>query len=173
MRMAPSSACSTSMLCGARRCSGRGSAGCRRAVDSRAMVPQRFLVVCVEIGTRHSTAYTRNTIGTQQHSDVAGSRRSQPNQFGWYRTETQIPLSINQVARDRNNALPFRELDMEHHHILSAERHFRRSKIKLPHAHEALIIEALRLLSVSVETLTPGLQRVGIVQAQDFDVGNE
>src|SRR5216683_3867673 len=92
--------------------------------------------------------------------------------IGFKSTQTRL-LDGDVVARDRNNALPFRELDLEHHHILSAERHFRRSKIKLPHAHEALIIEALRLLSVSVETLTPGLQRVGIVQAQDFDVGNE
>ena len=56
---------------------------------------------------------------------------------------------------------------------LLAERHLGRGEIELPHPHEALVVEPLGLLAVGQEALAPGLERLGVVQPQDLDVGDE
>ena len=82
-------------------------------------------------------------------------------------------LARDIVARHRHHALPLGELDLEHHQVLLAERHFRRRQIELPHAHKAPVVNALDLLAVGEEALAPGLQRLGVMQAQDLDVGDQ
>src|SRR4051812_11704493 len=66
-------------------------------------------------------------------------------------------LAHDVVARDRNHTLSFRQLKLEHHHVLFAEAHFRRRQIEFPHAHETRIIEPLNLFAMREETLTPDL----------------
>ena len=50
-------------------------------------------------------------------------------------------LTRDIVARRRHHALPPRELQLEHHHGLFAERHLRCCEIEFPHACEARIVE--------------------------------
>src|SRR5262249_26656522 len=64
--MAPSSACSTSILCGAERNSGVLSAGCLRAVDSTAMTVQ----YCGYVIFRHGTHYSRLHICAHSHGAI-------------------------------------------------------------------------------------------------------
>ena len=45
-------------------------------------------------------------------------------------------------------------------------------EIELPHPAEALVIELGRFVAPRHEALTPGSERVGVVQPQDFDVGH-
>src|ERR1035437_8244426 len=84
-----------------------------------------------------------------------------------------IFLAPNIVARHRDDVLAFRELYLEYHQGLFAERHFRAGEIELPHPHEAPIIDALDLLAMRQESLAPSLQRFGVMQAQDLDIGDE
>ena len=77
------------------------------------------------------------------------------------------------VAGHRHHALPLGQLHLEHHHGLLAEGHLGRGEIELPHPHEALVVEPLDLLAMGEEALAPVLQRLGVVQAQDLDVGDQ
>src|SRR5205814_9836716 len=52
------------------------------------------------------------------------------------------------VAGGRCKALPFRHLNLEHDHIAQPKRHFRAGQIKLPHPHEALIVETYHLVAM-------------------------
>src|SRR3546814_10637373 len=49
----------------------------------------------------------------------------------------------------------------------------RGGEIEFPQAHEACTIEPLHLVAAGEKTLPPGLERIGIVEPQDFDVGYE
>ena len=52
-----------------------------------------------------------------------------------------------------------------------SERGLRGGEIELPHPAEALVIDAGDLGAVREEALAPGLQRLGVVEPQDLDVG--
>src|SRR3974377_350075 len=84
-----------------------------------------------------------------------------------------VLLARDVVAGHRCDALALGDLDLEVHHILLAERHFGGGEIELPHAHEAPVVNALYVLAVGEEALAPSLQRLCIMQAQDFDVGHQ
>src|ERR1043166_9945014 len=60
-------------------------------------------------------------------------------------------LARDVVARDRNHTLPLRQLKLEYHHVLLAERHFGRREIELPHPHETLIVELFQIIAVREE----------------------
>src|SRR5262249_26557125 len=77
------------------------------------------------------------------------------------------------IARHWHDALPLGHLDLEHHGRMVAEVHFRGGKVEFPHAHETRIVNPLHFFLVDKEALTPGLQRLGIVQAQDFNIGHQ
>src|SRR5262245_1711821 len=77
------------------------------------------------------------------------------------------------VARHRDYALALGELELAHHHSLLAERHFRGGEIELPHPYETGIVEALNFFAMSEETRAPVLERLGVVQAQDLDIGDQ
>ena len=64
------------------------------------------------------------------------------------------------------------ELDLEDHQVLPAEGGLGAGEIELPHPAEALVIDRLGLVAVGEEALAPVLQRLGIVQPQDLDVGD-
>ena len=82
-------------------------------------------------------------------------------------------LARDVVARDRNHALPLGQLDLEYHHVLLAERHLRRREIEFPHAQKRCVVDLLHLLAMREEALAPVLQRLGVVQPQDLDVGDQ
>lgn len=83
-----------------------------------------------------------------------------------------IFLAPNIVTRHWDDVLTFRELDLEYHQGLFAERHFRAGEIELPHPHELLVVNALDVGAVREEAFAPVFQGLGIVQAQDFIVGH-
>lgn len=76
------------------------------------------------------------------------------------------------VAGHRQHVVPARQLDLEVDEVLPAERGFRAGEVELPHAAEAFVVDRLDLVAVGHEALAPRLQRLGIVQPQDFDVGD-
>src|SRR5262249_33854477 len=80
-------------------------------------------------------------------------------------------LARNVIAGHWHDPLPPCELDLKYHHVLLAECHFGSREIKFPHAHEALIIQTLRLLAVGEKAFSPGLQRLCIMQAQNLNIG--
>src|SRR5262245_60229858 len=84
------------------------------------------------------------------------------------RSESRL-FARNVIAGHRHDALPLGQLQLEHHHGLLAEGHLRRREVELPHSDEALVIKPLGLFAVGEEALAPGLERLGVVQAQDFD----
>src|SRR5215471_2114139 len=249
MRTAPSSACSTSMLWGATRCNGSASTGCRRAVDSMAMM---LLIVCVESGkftqsdatqhdpgrgvaghrTKRAVTSKRKTIWYSTHANQQSYVRRYSIRGGSYlasagpckksvtwspqitwirnrrrgnldlsglvtdagdvpanytsfsgKTKRQTLPSVNGaqaglldrdvVPCDRNNALPFRQLDLEHHHILLAKRHLGGCEIEFPHAYEARVVKTLGFLAMRQKPFAPSLERLRVVQSEDFDVGDQ
>src|SRR6185437_5228093 len=66
----------------------------------------------------------------------------------------------------------FGELNLEVHVAVEAEGDLRAGQVELPHPAEALIVERADALAVGVEAGAPGTQGLGIVQAQDLDVGH-
>src|SRR5258705_11331987 len=72
------------------------------------------------------------------------------------------------VAGDRHRALALCKLNLEHHHILASECHFRAGEIKFPHSHKPGVVEAYNLLAVGEETVAPRLERLRVVQTQDL-----
>ena len=76
----------------------------------------------------------------------------------------------NVVTRDRHHALAPGELDLRHHHVLLAKRHFRSREIELPHAHKPRLVNAFDIVAVGEKTLAPGFKRFRIMQPKDFDV---
>src|SRR6516164_11459978 len=83
-----------------------------------------------------------------------------------------LGLSSDIVARHRHHALAFRGLQLENHHGLLAKGHLGRGKIKFPHARETRVVEPLGLFAVREEALAPLLERLGIMQAQNLDIGD-
>jgi hypothetical protein len=51
------------------------------------------------------------------------------------------------VASDGNYSLAFDQLDLEHHHALFPEGHFRRREIELPHSAKAVVVEVFCLFA--------------------------
>ena len=82
-------------------------------------------------------------------------------------------LTRDIVTRCRHHALPPRELQLEHHHCLFAECHLRSCQIEFPHACEARIVKALDRIAMSDELFTPRLERLRVMQAQNFDIGDK
>ncbi len=64
------------------------------------------------------------------------------------------------------------DLDVEHHHVLPPERAFRCGQIEFPHPAEALVIKRLGLVAIGHERLSPCFQCFGVMQPQDFYVGD-
>ena len=94
------------------------------------------------------------------------------------RLPRSIPRSLASSSRDvvprhRHDALALGELDLEIHHVLLAERHFRARQVKFPHPRKALVIEPHRLFPPRHEAFAPRLQRFRVVQPQDFDVADQ
>ena len=100
--------------------------------------------------------------GQPQRRTLSQLTRSQPRGF-----------PINIVARHRYYALALGDLYLQHHHGLLAERHFGGRQVEFPHAHETGIVETLNLLAMRKEACAPVLQRLGIVQAQNLDIGDK
>src|SRR5688572_33225860 len=65
------------------------------------------------------------------------------------------------------------KLDLEDHHGAGAERGFRPSEVEVPHSAEPLVVDARRVVPAGAETLSPGLQRLGIVETKNLDVGDQ
>ena len=82
-------------------------------------------------------------------------------------------LARDIIARHRHHALALGELNLEVHHVLLAERHFRARQIKFPHPRKALVVELHRFLPPRHEAFAPGFQRFGVMQPQDFDVADQ
>src|SRR5258707_15504201 len=61
------------------------------------------------------------------------------------------------VARKRHHVLTLGQLNLEHHHAVDAERHLGRGQIKLEHAEEARVVDALDLLAAGKEAIAPRL----------------
>jgi hypothetical protein len=76
-----------------------------------------------------------------------------------------IFLAPNIVARHRDDVLSFRELDLEYHQGLFAERHFRAGEIKFLHPHELPVVNELDVGAVGEEAFAPLFQGLSIVQA--------
>src|SRR3954453_14921400 len=72
-------------------------------------------------------------------------------------------FSEDVVTRYRHHALAFCELDLEIHHVLLAERHFRAREVKLPHQRKTLVIKRHRFLAARQETLAPRFEGLGIM----------
>ena len=138
----------------------------------RAVIPQ-FTSVQIERWVRLGLFLTV-TCATRTVSAESIRRQAATAGAARFRRRAGARSSLrNIVARDRHDALPLGELDLHHHHVLLAERHFGSREIELPHAHEALVVNALHLLAVGEKPLAPSFERFGIMQAQDFDVGDK
>src|SRR3984885_9783087 len=77
------------------------------------------------------------------------------------------------IARLWHHALALGHLQLEDHHIALAEGHFRRRKVEFPHPHKARVVKPFYLLAVRKKTLAPGFERIGVVELQHFDVGDD
>jgi hypothetical protein len=77
------------------------------------------------------------------------------------------------VAGHGDHSLAFDQLDLEHHHALFAEGHFRRREIELPHSAKAVVVKAFCLFAPRHESLAPSLERIGVVEAQNLDVSDQ
>src|ERR1700733_6089383 len=80
-----------------------------------------------------------------------------------------LPLE-DVIPGQRNLFLPLGELELHDHGAVDAERSFRASEIEFPHAAEALVVKLCSLISTRHKPLAPNTQRLGIMQAQDFNV---
>ena len=125
--------------------------------------PRRNAAADSALDARFSAADTARLLaGKAQRRGLAGFERAQ-SRF----------LARDVIARRRHDALALGHLDLEHHHVALAERHLGGGQVELPHAHEALIVEPHDLVAMGEEALAPGLERLGIVELQDFDVGDD
>ena len=118
---------------------------------------------------RICTAPRISACETRFHSPAICSRGRLPRSM----PRSLASSSRDVVARHRHHALALGELDLEIHHVLLAERHFRGRQIKFPHPRKALVIEPHRFFPPRHETLAPGFQRFGVMQPQDFDVAHQ
>src|SRR6516165_12745961 len=64
------------------------------------------------------------------------------------------------------------QLHLEDHEILASKRDFRADEIHLPHTVKPLIINRSDAVAVALESRPPRSQSLGIMQAQDLDIGN-
>jgi len=84
----------------------------------------------------------------------------------------QLGFLKRRCSRASSATTPWRfgDLDLKVHHVLLAERHFSEvARVEFPHPRKALVIEPHRFLAPRHETLAPGLERLGVMQPQDFD----
>src|ERR1700722_1454907 len=70
--------------------------------------------------------------GEPQGQAPSAFEPAQPGRFAW-----------DIVAGHRYDALPFCQLDLEHHQSLLAESHLGSGQIELPNPHEALAVDRL------------------------------
>src|SRR6185503_19238905 len=97
-------------------------------------------------------------------------RRLATSAFGCSAVRT-LPIE-HVIAGERHGILAFGDLHLEHHLVPIAERHLAALQIELPHAAEPLVIDLRHARAVRLEAVVPVLQRVGVMQPQDLDVGD-
>jgi hypothetical protein len=82
-------------------------------------------------------------------------------------------LDFDVAARERDRVLPLRDLHPEGHHTLIAQSQFRDAEIEFPQAREALVEEIDCGCAAREEALPPMPERLGLVQVQDLDIGDD
>src|SRR5262245_6439494 len=187
MSTAPSRACSASRLCGALRKDAAGPSDADR--DGAGRVRWRDWVI--------AQAIADSVLGVAEDFAVKPDHpcfAHQSEKTAWRRiartlrlllacqTRTAVDCILRQqtllvvpdvVARDRQRADAFGELELEHDETLVAEGRLRAGEVELPHAAKPFIEDRRRLVPVGQKALAPRAQGLGIVQAQDFDVGDD
>src|SRR5438445_10636512 len=76
------------------------------------------------------------------------------------------------VSRQRHRVDGFGNLHLENHVILPPESDFRSDEVHLPHPAEALVINCTHAVAISLELPPPRSERLGVMQAQNFDIGD-
>ena len=76
------------------------------------------------------------------------------------------------VAGDRQGVDLLGQLQLEDHHVRSRKATSQSREVELPHPAEALVVDRGDLGALGLEALAPVAQRLGVVQAQDLDVGD-
>src|SRR5262249_19855963 len=76
------------------------------------------------------------------------------------------------IPRQRHRVDPLRQLHLEAHQPLPAERDLGADEIHFPHPAEALVIDLTYAGAITLEAIPPCSQRVGVMQTQDFEIGN-
>lgn len=76
------------------------------------------------------------------------------------------------VAGHGKGAYVSRELNLEHHQMIVPERHLGTREIEFPHPAESLVVQRCSLSPILAEARTPFFQRLCVMQAQRFDIGD-
>src|SRR6266852_1082989 len=76
------------------------------------------------------------------------------------------------VASQRHRVDRTRHLHLPDHVFVAAECDLRPGEVEFPHPAKALVVKLAYLLAIGLKALLPRTQSLGVMETQDFDVGD-